>query len=98
MPVAPERIIDRLKLNWYKRLKDISSSYYCFKKLKDLFKIKKDFHFENIQWQMHGLSFTGKSNLLRPFFIYSHRKDISHEHNSDAPGKSHPYLIAYRLI
>jgi hypothetical protein len=33
-----------------------------------------------------------------PLFIRPHRKDISHEHNPDAPRKSNPYIIAYRLI
>ena len=32
------------------------------------------------------------------FFIRPHRKDIGHKHNSDAPRKSNPDMIAHRLI
>ena len=41
--------------------------------------------------------FLAKYCFSCPLFIRPHRKDISHEHNPDAPRKSNPYIIAHRL-
>ena len=37
-----------------------------------------------------GMSVVGHAYCLHPIFIRPHRKDISHEHNSDAPRKRNP--------
>lgn len=43
-------------------------------------------------------SILAKYYFLHPFFINPHRKDISHEHNADAPRERNPDVVTDRLI
>jgi hypothetical protein len=54
MPVAPERILDRLEINCHNGLKDVPYFIAMFSKAAGSVQNRKYFHFENIKWRMQA--------------------------------------------